>query len=81
MRIQKTVGVIGGMGPAATADFLRRLVDATAADDEAHHLRVVVDSDPTIPSRAAYFAALARARYHASSRSRTDWRGSGRTSS
>jgi aspartate racemase len=46
------------MGPAATADFLRRLVDVTAAEDEAHHVRVVVDSDPTIPSRAAYFAGV-----------------------
>lgn len=58
LQARKTVGVIGGMGPAATADFLRRLVDVTAAEDEAHHVRVVVDSDPTIPSRAAYFAGV-----------------------
>lgn len=49
-----TVGVIGGMGPEATVEFLRRLVAATPARDDADHLRVVVDSNPKIPSRIAH---------------------------
>lgn len=48
---RKTVGVIGGMGPAATAEFFRRLVAATPADRDEDHVRVLIDSDPRIPSR------------------------------
>jgi aspartate racemase len=50
---EKVVGVIGGMGPAATVDFMRRLVAATPADDDADHLRIMVDNNPKIPSRIA----------------------------
>ena len=50
---EKTVGVIGGMGPEATVDFLRRLVARTPARDDADHLHVLVDNNPKIPSRIA----------------------------
>lgn len=49
----KVVGVIGGMGPAATVEFLARLVRATEATCDADHLHVITDSDPRIPSRSA----------------------------
>jgi aspartate racemase len=45
---------MGGMGPAATVDFLRRLVDATLARTDQDHLRVLVDSDPRVPDRTAF---------------------------
>ena len=51
--MSKTVGVIGGMGPEATVDFLRRIVAATPARDDADHIRVLVDNNPKIPSRIA----------------------------
>ena len=51
--MSKTVGVIGGMGPEATVDFLRRVVVATPAKDDADHIRVLVDNNPKIPSRIA----------------------------
>jgi aspartate racemase len=50
----RTVGVIGGMGPAATVDFLGRLVRHTSASCDQDHLRVLVDSNPGIPDRTAY---------------------------
>jgi len=50
---EKVVGVIGGMGPEATVDFLHRLVARTPARDDADHLRVLVDNNPKIPSRIA----------------------------
>ena len=50
---ERTVGVIGGMGPEATVDFLRRVVAATPAKDDADHIRVLVDNNPKIPSRLA----------------------------
>jgi len=51
--MSKTVGVIGGMGPEATVDFLRRIVAATPARDDADHIRVLIDNNPKIPSRLA----------------------------
>jgi aspartate racemase len=45
------VGVLGGMGPAATADFYSKLVRATPATSDQEHLRVLIWSDPTIPDR------------------------------
>lgn len=50
---QKTVGVIGGMGPEATVEFLRKIVAATPAQDDADHIHVLTDSNPNIPSRIA----------------------------
>lgn len=49
----KVVGVIGGMGPEATLEFLRRLIAGTPARDDSDHLHVVTDSNPKIPSRIA----------------------------
>src|SRR5689334_14616145 len=50
---EKIVGVIGGMGPEATVDFLHRLVARTPARDDADHLHVLVDNNPKVPSRIA----------------------------
>lgn len=47
----KTLGIIGGMGPAATVDFMQRIVAATPASDDQDHLRILVDNNPKIPSR------------------------------
>ncbi|MGB2818294.1 MAG: amino acid racemase [Burkholderiaceae bacterium] len=47
------LGVIGGMGPLATADFFRKLIDATPARDDAGHIPVLIHSVPQIPSRPA----------------------------
>src|ERR1700744_4565014 len=51
--MSKTGGVIGGMGPEATVEFLRRIVAATPADDDADPIHVLVDNNPKIPSRLA----------------------------
>ena len=50
------IGVLGGMGPAATADFYARLVTATAAARDQDHPRVLIDGDPTVPCRNAAMA-------------------------
>ena len=49
-----TVGVVGGMGPAATNYYLDRLIERTPAECDQDHLRVVVDSNPKIPDRTSY---------------------------
>lgn len=46
------VGILGGMGPAATADFYRKLVECTPATRDQDHLRVAIWADPTVPDRA-----------------------------
>ncbi|WP_020661432.1 aspartate/glutamate racemase family protein [Amycolatopsis benzoatilytica] len=45
------VGILGGMGPAATADFYARLIRHTPARRDQDHLRVAVWADPTVPDR------------------------------
>jgi aspartate racemase len=47
------LGVLGGMGPLATVDFLAKLVAATPADGDADHLPFVTVSIPQVPSRVA----------------------------
>ncbi len=51
MAHEKTVGVIGGMGPEATVEFMRRLIAAVPARDDGDHLHVIADNNPKIPSR------------------------------
>lgn len=50
-----TVGVIGGMGPLATADFFHLLVRMTPAAKDWNHLHIIVDDNPRIPSRTRAF--------------------------
>ncbi|HEY8717133.1 aspartate/glutamate racemase family protein [Pengzhenrongella sp.] len=47
------VGILGGMGPAATADFYAKLIRATPAETDQDHLRVVIWADPRVPDRSA----------------------------
>lgn len=54
---EPVIGVLGGMGPLAGADFLARLTLATPAARDQDHVRAVLWSDPTVPDRTA--AALA----------------------
>ncbi|MGI4876458.1 MAG: aspartate/glutamate racemase family protein [Janthinobacterium lividum] len=53
----KVVGVIGGMGPAATLDFLVKLHHATGATRESDHLRVITDNNPRHADRNAAMVA------------------------
>ena len=46
------LGVLGGMGPAATADFLRRLAEVTPAQRDQDHIPLIVYADPTTPDRS-----------------------------
>ncbi|GAB3194143.1 cysteate racemase [Nesterenkonia suensis] len=46
------VGILGGMGPAATADFYSKLIAATPASTDQEHLRVVIWADPGVPDRS-----------------------------
>jgi aspartate racemase len=47
------LGVIGGMGPAATADFFAKLIEETAASCDEEHIPTLIVSDPRLPGRPA----------------------------
>lgn len=49
------VGVLGGMGPLATIDFLSKLVAATPADTDQDHVPVIVSAIPQVPDRTRAF--------------------------
>ena len=49
--VRRTVGVLGGMGPQATVDFLDKVIAVTPVEVEQDHLRMLVHFDPTIPNR------------------------------
>ena len=49
--MRKTIGIIGGMGPRATVDLFSKIVHFTHAEQDADHLHVLIDDDPSIPSR------------------------------
>lgn len=61
MAASKILGVLGGMGPAATADFMKKLIELTPAATDQEHLPTIVVNDPTIPDRTLAFATGNRA--------------------
>ncbi len=50
----ETVGILGGMGPYASSSFLNKIIALTPVKKDWDHLRVVLDSNPHIPSRSRY---------------------------
>ena len=52
-RKRKTLGVIGGLGPLATAYFYERITDFTEISSEQEHLEILLYSRPSIPDRTA----------------------------
>ena len=47
------LGVLGGMGPQATAVFYQRIIDHTLAHTDQEHLPILLLSDTQIPDRTA----------------------------
>ena len=50
---KKTIGILGGMGPLATADLFEKIVLLTKAETDRDHIRVYIDSNANIPDRTA----------------------------
>ena len=47
----RLLGVLGGMGPLATADFFKKLIEETPAQYDEEHVPVVIYSVPQMPDR------------------------------
>ncbi len=50
---RKIIGILGGMGPEATADLFLKVIKSTPAKKDQDHLRIIVDNNPQIPDRTA----------------------------
>lgn len=48
---EKICGVLGGMGPEATVDFLGRIIRLTDAHEDGDHIHCIVEQNPKVPSR------------------------------
>ncbi len=49
----KIIGIIGGMGPAATCDLYQKITDLTDAKSDQDHIHIIIDSNTNIPDRTA----------------------------
>ena len=54
----KTLGVIGGLGPMATAYFMQLLVSMTDAASDQEHIETLIYSRPSTPDRTRYILGL-----------------------
>src|SRR5579859_7844556 len=45
------LGVLGGMGPAATLEFLNKIHALTPAKRDQDHIRILMDLNPKVPDR------------------------------
>ena len=48
-----SIGILGGMGPMATADLFQKIVSLTDAAGDNGHIRLYIDSNASIPDRTA----------------------------
>jgi aspartate racemase len=60
MENSKILGVIGGLGPLATAYFMELVTNMTDARTDQQHLEMIVYSVPSIPDRTAYILGVSR---------------------
>ena len=51
--MKKSIGILGGMGPLATADLFRKIVLLTKASCDNDHIRIYIDNNPAIADRTA----------------------------
>jgi aspartate racemase len=51
------LGVLGGMGPAATVDFMAKLIRLNPVRRDQDHLPLIVVSDPRVPDRVGPITA------------------------
>ncbi len=54
----KRLGIIGGLGPMATAYFLHMIVEMTDAKTDQEHIEVLLHSKPQIPDRTRFILGL-----------------------
>lgn len=48
------IGVVGGVGPLATVDFMEKVVKLTEARRDQDHIKMIVEQNPQIPDRTEH---------------------------
>lgn len=48
---EKLIGILGGMGPEATASFFSKIIKNTPVKKDQDHLRILIYNNPKIPDR------------------------------
>lgn len=48
---EKIIGILGGMGPAATCDLFSKIIKLTKAKKDQDHIHIIIDNNPKIPDR------------------------------
>jgi aspartate racemase len=48
------IGVVGGVGPLATVDFMAKVVRVTEARRDQDHIKMIVEQNPQIPDRTEH---------------------------
>ncbi|CAB1261772.1 amino acid racemase [Clostridium sp. WLY-B-L2] len=51
---KKIIGILGGMGPLATADLFYKIITLTDAKSDNEHIHVIIDNNTEIPDRTNY---------------------------
>lgn len=49
----KKLGILGGMGPLATCDLFKKVVENTRAGCDNDHIHIIIDNNSAIPDRTA----------------------------
>ena len=56
----KRLGIIGGLGPMATAYFMRLIIEMTDAKTDQEHIEIILHNKPQIPDRTRYILGLSQ---------------------
>lgn len=51
--MKKTIGIVGGMGPAATCDLMRKIIGLSPVEKDQDHARILIDCNSAVPDRTA----------------------------
>lgn len=47
----ETIGILGGMGPMVSVDFMQKIIQLTPATIDQEHIKIILNHNPKIPSR------------------------------
>ena len=56
----KTLGVIGGLGPMATAFFMQMVIEMTSSGTDQEHIEMLIHNCPSIPDRTSYILGTSK---------------------
>ncbi|MCF6466256.1 aspartate/glutamate racemase family protein [Clostridium sp. Cult2] len=48
------LGIVGGMGPLATCELFRRIIELTDAEKDQEHMHIIIDNNTKIPDRTEH---------------------------